>query len=131
MTELEQVGKLSGELKTWDEFTDMEEDASPFLVLPSDLVREECLEWLSNLQVVVTEYISNDEIFSDRAENGNVISLDLQNTEQLSKERLERKFQPVEDMTREDVAEDKHIIELSPISMLEEEINKSRGASVE
>lgn len=89
------------------------------------------MEWFSNLQVVVTEYISNDEIISDRAENGNVISLDLQNTEQLNKERLERKFQPVEDMTREDVAEDEHIIELSPISILEEEINKSRGASVE
>lgn len=34
-------------------------------------------------------------------------------------------------MTGEDVAEEENIIVLSPISILEEENNKSRGASVE
>lgn len=130
MTELEQVAKLSRELKTWDEFTDMEEDASPSVLLPSDLVREECFEWLSNLQVVGTDCIRNDGIISDRAENGNVTSLDSQNTEQ-HEERLEQKVYPLEGMTGEDVAEDEHIIQLSPISILGEEINKSRGTSVE
>lgn len=122
VTELEQVAKLSRELKTWDEFTS--------LLLSGDFVREDCFEWFSHLWGVGSEFIKNDEIIPDRAENENVISLNLQNTGQ-HKERLERKVYPSKDMTGEDVAEDENIIELSPVSILEEEINKSRGASVE
>lgn len=129
VTELEQVAKLSGELKTWDEFNDMQEDASLPPVLPSDLVREECFEGFSSPQGEGTEWLSNDEIISDRAENGNVTFSDSQNTER-QEERLEQDVDPPEDVAGEDMAADENIIELSSISILEEEINKSRAASV-
>lgn len=68
VTELEQVGKLSRELKTWDEFTS--------LLLSGYCVREDCFEWFSHLRGGGgSEFIKNYEMISDRAENENVIFL--------------------------------------------------------